>query len=64
MVEGEALAATVESFGQGVVATPGPCAGCDHAPACGFASVEQDGKQWWYCHTSDHSCYEGWNDRE
>lgn len=35
----------------------GPCAGCSHDPACGYASVWHDGKEDWFCHAEDHSCY-------
>lgn len=41
----------------------GPCAGCGHDPACGFASVYRDGVERWLCHCDSHSCYApaGWN---
>ena len=35
----------------------GPCAGCTHDPACGYASVTVQGETFWLCHDDDHSCY-------
>jgi len=35
----------------------GPCAGCHHDPACGYASVTIGDVEYWLCHTDDHSCY-------
>lgn len=40
-------------------AVPGPCASCNHAPACGFASISDADGEKWYCHGDGHSCYEG-----
>ena len=37
----------------------GSCIVCGHDPACGYASIFHDGKEDWYCHDDDHSCYEG-----
>lgn len=41
--------------GQGL----GPCGGCGHDPACGFASVSKGDVEVWLCHADDHSCYVG-----
>jgi hypothetical protein len=37
--------------------TERPCVSCDHEPACGHASIVHDGREDWYCHDDDHSCY-------
>lgn len=38
----------------------GPCALCEHDPACGSASVQRDEEIVYLCHEDDHSCYHEW----